>query len=105
MIMNKVGRKLAILALSLPVTAAWILILCTRSVVWLYVARIVSGFTLGGVSFVVPIYIAEIVEPSARGPLSSIFQVRANFRSFVKLDLSSERADPSVTVLARPAAK
>jgi hypothetical protein len=48
------------------------------------VARLVSGLTLGGVSFVIPIYIAEIVEPSVRGPLSAIFQVRANIRSFVQ---------------------
>jgi SP family facilitated glucose transporter-like MFS transporter 8 len=73
---NKVGRKAAILALSLPVTFSWILIICTRSVTWLYVARFVSGLTLGGVSFVIPIYVAEIVEPSIRGPLSAIFQVR-----------------------------
>lgn len=79
MMMNKVGRKLAILALSLPVTLSWILIISTRSVIWLYVARFVSGLTLGGVSFVIPIYVAEIVEPSVRGPLSAIFQVRRMF--------------------------
>jgi MFS family permease len=44
----------------------------------LYIARFVSGLTLGGVSFVIPIYVAEIVEPSVRGPLSAILQVRGN---------------------------
>jgi SP family facilitated glucose transporter-like MFS transporter 8 len=83
MLVNMVGRKLAILALSLPVTVSWILILCTRSVVWLYVARLASGLTLGGVSFVIPIYVAEIVEPSVRGPLSAIFQVSGRILSFV----------------------
>lgn len=78
MLVNMVGRKLAILALSLPVTVSWILILCTRSVAWLYVARLVSGLTLGGVVFVIPIYVAEIVEPSVRGPLSAVFQVAFN---------------------------
>jgi SP family facilitated glucose transporter-like MFS transporter 8 len=58
---------------------SWILIISTRSVIWLYVARFVSGLTLGGVSFVIPIYVAEIVEPSVRGPLSAIFQVRRMF--------------------------
>lgn len=76
MMMNKMGRKRAILALSLPITANWIIIVCTRSVTWLYIARFVSGLTLGGVCFAVPIYVAEIVEPSIRGPLSAIMQVR-----------------------------
>jgi SP family facilitated glucose transporter-like MFS transporter 8 len=84
MMVNKVGRKLAILALSLPVTASWIVLLCTRSVWWLYVARLTSGLTLGGVSFVIPIYVAEIVEPSVRGPLSAIFQVSGKILSFLK---------------------
>lgn len=83
MLVNMVGRKLAILALSLPVTVSWILILCTRSVAWLYVARLASGLTLGGVSFVVPIYVAEIVEPSVRGPLSAVFQVSGRIVNFV----------------------
>lgn len=78
MLVNMVGRKLAILALSLPVTASWILILCSSSVAWLYVARLAAGLTLGGVSFVIPIYVAEIVEPSVRGPLSAVFQVGFN---------------------------
>jgi SP family facilitated glucose transporter-like MFS transporter 8 len=76
MMVNKMGRKLTLLALSLPVTASWIIIVCTRSVIWLYIARFASGLTLGGVSFVAPIYVAEIAEPSIRGPLSAIMQVR-----------------------------
>jgi SP family facilitated glucose transporter-like MFS transporter 8 len=83
MMVNKVGRKLAILALSLPVTVSWILILCTRSVAWLYVARFAAGLTLGGVSFVIPIYVSEIVEPSVRGPLSAVFQVSGRIVNLV----------------------
>lgn len=75
-LMNKMGRKRALLALSLPVTASWIIIVCTRSVTWLCVARFSSGLTLGGVCFVIPIYVAEIAEPCTRGPLSAIMQVR-----------------------------
>ena len=74
-LVNRVGRKLTILSLALPITTSWILILSTRSVLWLYVARFLSGISLGGVSFVVPIYVAEVAEPSVRGPLSSITQV------------------------------
>jgi Arabinose efflux permease len=73
---NKMGRKRALLALSLPVTVSWIIIVCTRSVTWLCIARFASGLTLGGVCFVVPIYVAEIAEPSIRGPLSAFLQVR-----------------------------
>jgi SP family facilitated glucose transporter-like MFS transporter 8 len=75
-LMNMVGRKLAVLALSLPVAVGWVLIVCTSSVAWLYIARFLSGLALGGVSFVIPIYIAEIAEPSIRGPLSATMQVR-----------------------------
>jgi len=75
MMVNKMGRKRALLALSLPVTASWIVIVCTRSVIWLCIARCASGLTLGGVCFVIPIYVAEIAEPSIRGPLSAIMQV------------------------------
>lgn len=78
MMVNKMGRKRALLALSLPVTASWIVIACTRSVIWLCIARFASGITLGGVCFVVPIYVAEIAEPSIRGPLSAIMQVAFN---------------------------
>jgi MFS family permease len=60
-------------------------------VAWLYVARLVSGLTLGGVSFVIPIYVAEIVEPSVRGPLSAVFQVRANILSFVHVRCSGSQ--------------
>jgi SP family facilitated glucose transporter-like MFS transporter 8 len=76
MMVNKIGRKGALLALSVPTTASWIIIVCTRSVTWLYIARFASGLTLGGVCFAIPIYVAEIVEPSIRGPLSAIMQVR-----------------------------
>jgi SP family facilitated glucose transporter-like MFS transporter 8 len=76
MLMNKMGRKRVLLALSLPVTASWIIIVCTTSVTWLCIARFASGLTLGGVCFVIPIYVAEIAEPSIRGPLSAIMQVR-----------------------------
>ncbi|XP_069698889.1 uncharacterized protein [Periplaneta americana] len=77
----KVGRKIAILSVALPVTLSWVLIVATNSVVWLYVARFVAGVMLGGVSFTVPIYVAEVVEPSVRGPLASSVQV---FRAAVE---------------------
>ncbi|KAJ9581438.1 hypothetical protein L9F63_023370 [Diploptera punctata] len=77
-LVNRVGRKLTILSLAAPVTVSWILTISTRSVLWLYVARFIAGLSLGGVSFVVPIYVAEVAEPSVRGPLSSITQVAYN---------------------------
>ncbi|XP_069700466.1 facilitated trehalose transporter Tret1-like [Periplaneta americana] len=77
-LITKMGRKNAILSLALPVTLSWVLIVVTNSVVWLYVARFVAGLTLGGVSFTIPIYVAEVVEPSVRGPLASLLQVGFN---------------------------
>ncbi|PSN50541.1 hypothetical protein C0J52_03506 [Blattella germanica] len=77
-LVNRIGRKLTILALAVPITIGWVLILSTNSVTWLYVARFVSGLSLGGVSFVIPIYVAEVAEPSVRGPLSALTQVGFN---------------------------
>lgn len=48
----------------------WLLVLVTRSVPCLYVARILGGLTLGSAPTVAPLYIAEVAPPEVRGALS-----------------------------------
>ncbi|XP_069693193.1 facilitated trehalose transporter Tret1-like isoform X2 [Periplaneta americana] len=78
MLVNRFGRKPTLLALALPMMVGWVLILVTHSVTYLYVARFLCGLCLGGISFSVHIYVAEISEPSVRGLLCSIAQVTCN---------------------------
>lgn len=72
---DKFGRKRAILAAAVPYLISWLLIILASHAIVLYVARTFSGIGVGLTCVVVPIYIAEIAEPSARGMLGATFQL------------------------------
>ncbi|XP_014474026.1 PREDICTED: facilitated trehalose transporter Tret1-like [Dinoponera quadriceps] len=71
---DKLGRKKALLLLSAPFLLSWaIIILATQ--LWLIIAaRIVVGIGVGATCVLVPIYVSEIAETSARGALGALFQ-------------------------------
>jgi len=66
---DKTGRKGAILLLTLPLLAGWILIGFGKSLPILYGGRFLTGFAGGAYSVGVPIYINEMALESIRGRL------------------------------------
>lgn len=61
------GRKPTIAALAVPFIISWAMIYFATSVWELYVARLIAGAVIGGVTATVPMYIGEIAESSIRG--------------------------------------
>uniref|UniRef100_A0A0K8SIS7 Major facilitator superfamily (MFS) profile domain-containing protein n=2 Tax=Lygus hesperus TaxID=30085 RepID=A0A0K8SIS7_LYGHE len=74
-IMEAIGRKNTLLFLNVIPLASWLLIIFTKTVLWLYIARFMAGLWLGIVYTVVPIYLGEIAEPRVRGSLSTFFAI------------------------------
>lgn len=80
------GRKPTIAALAVPFILSWGMIYFATSVWELYVARLIAGAVIGGVTATVPMYIGEIAESSIRGEWAVIapkrgFPLRAKSRS------------------------
>lgn len=73
-ICNYIGRKRSMMVFSLPLLASWGILYLAESIKLLYVARLLGGLSIGGISTAVPLYIAEIAEDSVRGTLGSFFQ-------------------------------
>lgn len=61
------GRKPTIAALAVPFIISWGMIYFATTVWELYVARLIAGAVIGGVTATVPMYIGEIAESSIRG--------------------------------------
>ena len=72
---DKFGRKKALLALAGPFLLSWGMIIGARAVWLLCVARFIVGTAVGAACVLVPTYISEIAEPSARGTLGAMFQL------------------------------
>ncbi|CAH1708400.1 unnamed protein product [Aphis gossypii] len=69
------GRKPVILCLTIPFITSWTIIYFATDVWMLYVARLIAGSCLGGITATVPMYIGEIAESSIRGELCSYVQL------------------------------
>jgi len=70
------GRKPTIAALAVPFIISWAMIFFATTVWELYIARLIAGAVIGGVTATVPMYIGEIAESSIRGELGSYIQVK-----------------------------
>ncbi|XP_054279169.1 facilitated trehalose transporter Tret1-like [Macrosteles quadrilineatus] len=79
MMMDKYGRKQAILLLALLPLISWLMIFCTASATSLYIARFIAGLWAGATSTIIPIYIGEIAEPKLRGSLTMFTHLMRNF--------------------------
>ncbi|KAE8743024.1 hypothetical protein FOCC_FOCC011347 [Frankliniella occidentalis] len=75
---QRLGRKTAVLSLSVHFLLSWALVLTTHSALGLYAARLLAGFALGGVCVACPIYINEVAEDEVRGTCSAMLQVMMN---------------------------
>ena len=74
-IADTIGRKKAILLLAAPFLISWTIVVFANTAIALYIARFIIGIGVGATCVLVPTYISEIAEASARGTLGAIFQL------------------------------
>ncbi|XP_063707226.1 facilitated trehalose transporter Tret1-like [Culicoides brevitarsis] len=72
---DKIGRKWTLLSSAIFFILSFILLLTTRSVTQIYIARLIQGFGVGFVMTVQPMYIGEIASDAVRGALGSLMQL------------------------------
>ena len=68
-LMEKFGRKLAHLILSVPFLLGWLLISISDSLTFLLIGRFITGFCVGLLGPVSSVYIGETADPKYRGIL------------------------------------
>jgi SP family facilitated glucose transporter-like MFS transporter 8 len=74
---DKIGRKVTLCILAIPLTGSWLMIAFSGSVTELFAGRLIGGIASGAVSVVTPMYIAELAESSIRGALGTLFQLQS----------------------------
>ncbi|KAK2357380.1 sugar transporter ERD6 [Trifolium repens] len=69
------GRKGSLIVAAVPNIFGWLAISLAKDSSLLYIGRLLEGFGVGIISYVVPIYIAEISPRTMRGSLGSVNQL------------------------------
>ncbi|XP_054719650.1 facilitated trehalose transporter Tret1-like [Uloborus diversus] len=72
---QKLGRKAVLMFISGTYMVSWLTIVYANSVAFLYVGRLIAGFSCGMATVAVSAYVVEIAPTKIRGFLSSGFQV------------------------------
>lgn len=72
---DKLGRKKSLLALAVPFLLSWAIIVIASQLWLIYAARFIAGIGVGAACVLVPTYVSEIAETSARGTLGAMFQL------------------------------
>lgn len=72
---DKLGRKIAMLLLTIPFVIGWLLIIFASSVTMIYIGRFITGMAGGAFCVSAPMYTSEIAEKDIRGALGSYFQL------------------------------
>ncbi|XP_032680221.1 facilitated trehalose transporter Tret1-like [Odontomachus brunneus] len=72
---DKLGRKKSLLLLSAPFLLSWAIIILASRLWLIMAARFLIGIGVGAACVLMPIYVSEIAETSARGTLCALFQV------------------------------
>ncbi|KAK4490320.1 hypothetical protein RD792_000988 [Penstemon davidsonii] len=70
-----IGRKGCLMIAAIPNIIGWLAISFARDFSFLYMGRLLEGFGVGIISYVVPVYIAEIAPQNLRGGLGSVNQL------------------------------
>ncbi|XP_030523878.1 sugar transporter ERD6-like 6 [Rhodamnia argentea] len=70
-----VGRKGSLLIAAVPNVIGWLAISFAEDSFFLYIGRLLGGFGVGVISYVVPVYIAEVSPQNMRGTLGSVNQL------------------------------
>jgi SP family facilitated glucose transporter-like MFS transporter 8 len=76
LVADRLGRKLTLCLLAVPLSASWLMLGFGSSVAELFAGRFIAGVAIGAVSVTVPMYIAEMAESSIRGSLGTLFQLQ-----------------------------
>ncbi|KAK5640279.1 hypothetical protein RI129_011090 [Pyrocoelia pectoralis] len=78
-LMDKIGRKNSLLCAAIPYLISWFIIGLTQRLGFLLLARCIGGIGDGVVYTILPVYIAEIVDPQIRGFVISFVGILAIF--------------------------
>ncbi|XP_030469742.1 sugar transporter ERD6-like 6 [Syzygium oleosum] len=70
-----IGRKGSLMIAAIPNVVGWLAISFAKDSSILYMGRLLGGFGVGVISYVVPVYIAEISPENMRGTLGSVNQL------------------------------
>ncbi|KAL7155306.1 hypothetical protein ABFS83_03G066200 [Erythranthe nasuta] len=70
-----IGRKGSLMIAAIPNIIGWLAISFAKDYSFLYMGRLLEGFGVGIISYVVPVYIAEIAPQNLRGALGSVNQL------------------------------
>ncbi|KAJ0971687.1 hypothetical protein J5N97_019646 [Dioscorea zingiberensis] len=70
-----IGRKGSLMIASIPNIIGWLAVSFAKDSSFLYLGRLLEGFGVGVISYVVPVYIAEIAPQNMRGVLGSVNQL------------------------------
>ncbi|KAG9135182.1 hypothetical protein Leryth_013466 [Lithospermum erythrorhizon] len=70
-----IGRKGSLMIAAIPNIIGWLAISFATDVSFLYMGRLLEGFGVGIISYVVPVYIAEVAPQNLRGGLGSVNQL------------------------------
>ncbi|XP_058816625.1 uncharacterized protein LOC131679891 [Topomyia yanbarensis] len=73
------GKKVGLLLLAVPHLILWTLLMVGDSVYYIYVARVMSGLTGGGICSILPLFVADIADRKIRGTLGSLTILHINF--------------------------
>ncbi|XP_068902293.1 facilitated trehalose transporter Tret1-like [Tenebrio molitor] len=72
---DKYGRKIGLLAVSVPYIVSYLTLAFSKTVYLYYFARLLGGIAIGGGYTLLPMYVAEIAADSNRGMLSASLNV------------------------------
>lgn len=72
---DRIGRKRSLLLLAAPFLLSWTIIILGTKLWLIIVARFVVGIGVGAACVLIPTYVSEIAETSARGTLGAMFQL------------------------------
>ncbi|CAK8539894.1 unnamed protein product [Lathyrus sativus] len=70
-----IGRKGSLMIAAIPNIVGWLAISFAKDSAFLFMGRFLEGFGVGIISYVVPVYIAEISPQNMRGTLGSVNQL------------------------------
>lgn len=75
---ERFGRKLSMIATAVAQIIGWLMIIFATTPVHLYAARLLLGFSGGGVFVLVPMFVTEIADDRVRGVLGSLLVFSCN---------------------------
>ena len=73
-IADAIGRKTTLLLLNFPCILGNVLIMCSPNIWFIYIGRLLHGFSVGTTMVTVPAYITEVTHPSLRGRFGMSYQ-------------------------------